>query len=101
MDLTDNTSLSTALEDTDRQRKGFVQTSKLNSTSSDQLNDIVDEEIISPLSPIKSRRGAIDLNQGVLDDIENVYNTDLPNYEEVNSVIGCLTQKESNHNNLF
>ena len=31
-----------------------------------------------------------------------MYNTDLPNYEEVNSVIGCLNQKESNnHNNLF
>ena len=30
-----------------------------------------------------------------------MYNTDLPNYEEVNSVIGCLNQKESNHKNLF
>jgi len=97
MDLTDNTALSSALEDNDRQRI-VGQTSKLDS---DLPNDIIDEEIISPLSPIKSRRGAIDLNQGVLDDIENVYNTDLPNYEEVNSVIGCLNQKESNHNNLF
>ena len=66
MDLTDNTALSTALEDTDRQRI-VAQTSKLDS---DLTNDIIDEEIISPLSPIKSRRGAIDLNQGVLDDIE-------------------------------
>ena len=66
MDLTDNTALSTALEDPDRQRI-VGQTSKLDS---DLPNDIIDEEIISPLSPIKSRRGAIDLNQGVLDDIE-------------------------------
>lgn len=63
IDLTDNTSLSTALqEDTDRQRIAHTQ--------KDLTNEIIDEEIISPLSPIKSRRGAIDLNQGVLDDIE-------------------------------
>ena len=67
MDLTDNTALSTALEDTDRQR--IAHTSKLDSDVNTN-HDIIDEEIINPLSPIKSRRGAIDLHQGVLDDIE-------------------------------
>ena len=76
MDLTDNSSLSAQLEETDRHPKDFIQTSKSNSISGQQ-NDPISEEIISPLSPIKSRRGAIDLNQGVLDDIE-VYTVRLP-----------------------